>query len=71
MQFYIKSLFSSYDPVGSRSCGNGFMVFFVSSYFFIVSFNNNQQVLGATATNFDSVSVKYFVEFVWFREVYI
>ena len=45
--------------------------YFFISYIFIVSFDNTQQIFGATVTNFDSISVKYLVEFVRFREVYI
>ena len=45
--------------------------YFFISYIFIVSFDNTQEIFGATVTNFDSISVKYLVEFVRFREVYI
>ena len=45
--------------------------YFFISYIFIVSFDNTRQIFGATVTNFDSIFVKYLVEFVRFREVYI
>ena len=48
-----------------------FWCYFFISYIFIVSFDNTRHIFGATVTNHDSISVKYLVEFVRFREVYI